>query len=186
MDDAIARVKRMRKAAQSLMNAIYDPPGGDVTQQYVDEELYMGHARLIGAELCKLLRVRALPFAGPYYVPELYGDLARFVGACDLALGRLNSAAQYNYWPEGGAWEHWIRQLTDILEAHHLPTGVRKDAAGYRVTRASPFVKFVSALQTFLLKKHVRGGSKSSLAERIYKARKRAKIAVAPRKPRAR
>jgi hypothetical protein len=157
MDDAIARVERMRKAAQSLLDAMADSRGGNVTLEYVNEELDMSYTRLIGAELCRLLRVPALPSAGLNYVFELYKDLAHFVGACGLALGSLDSASRYNYWPEGGAWEHWIRQLTDILEAHHLPTGVRKDAAGYRVKRASPFVKFVSALQTFLPKKHVRG-----------------------------
>jgi hypothetical protein len=102
------------------------------------------------------------------YVIELSSGLSRFLDACDLTLRRLEQDAQHNYWPEGGAWEHWIRQLTDILEAHHLPTGARKDAAGYGVDRASPFVKFVSTLQTFLPKKYLRGQvTKSSLAELI-------------------
>jgi hypothetical protein len=118
------------------------------------------NAQLIAEKLCKLLRVRVLPLAGSNYAFEEYGDLARFVAACDLALRSLDSASRYNYWPEGGAWEHWIRHLTDILEAHHLPTGVRKDAAGYRVKRASPFVKFVSTLQTFLPKKTCPGNFK--------------------------
>jgi hypothetical protein len=77
--------------------------------------------------------------------------------------------------------------VTDILKAHHLPTGARKDAAGYGVDRASPFVKFVSTLQTFLPRKYVRGQvTKSSLAELIYKAREKSKPPVVPRKPRAR
>jgi hypothetical protein len=188
MDHAIARVKRMRKSAHSLLDAIEDPRGGNVTEEYVDEELYKSHARLIGAELCKLLRVPTLPFAGPNYVSELYRDLAYFVGACDLTLESLDSASRYNYWPEGGAWEDWIRRLTDILKAHDLPTEARKDAAGYSAKRASPFVKFISRVQTFLPKGYVRGDtkSKSSLAERIYKARSRPKPAVSRRKTYAR
>ena len=187
IDDAIARVKRMRKAAQSLLDAMADSRGGNVTAEYVNEELCVSHARLIGGELCKLLRVPALPFAGLNYVFELYKDLARFVGACDLVLGSLASASRHNYWPKGGAWEHWIRQLTDILKAHCLPTGVSKDTAGYRSLRASPFVKFVRELQTFLPRTHAPElYTKSALAERIYKARRKPKPPVAPRKPRAR
>ncbi len=175
MDDALGRVERLRKGAQSFRAVIEERDVGDLTRDYVDEILARAYAHLKGDH------------TEGEYVEELFAELSRFLNACDLTLQQLEQDAQHNYWPEGGAWEYWIRQLTEILEAHRLPIGVRKDAAGYRVDRASPFVKFVSTLQTFLPKKYVRGQvTKSSLAELIYKAREKSKHPVVPRKPRAR
>ena len=109
-------------------------------------------------------------------------DLARFLSACDLTVQWLEQDAQQDYWPEGGAWEHWIRQLTIILREHDLPTGARKDKSG----RASPFVSFVFELQSLLPRKLIRSQhSKSALAVSIHKARRGSKPAVT-RKIRAR
>ena len=175
MEDALERVERLRKRAQSFSAVIEERAVGDLTRDYVDETLAMSYAQL------------NTDHTEREYVVELSADLSRFFDACDLTLQRLKQDDQHNYWPEGGAWEHWIRQLTDILEAQHLPAGARKDAAGYGVDKASPFVKFVGTLQTFLPKKHIRGRyTLSSLAEGIYKAREKPKPAVAPRKSRAR
>jgi hypothetical protein len=172
MDDALNRLSRLRSSAESFRAAIEERALDDPIRGYVDEALEISYEGLNPGDLAS--------------VAKLSADLVRFLSACDLTVQWLEQDAQHNYWLERGAWEHWIWQLTEILKEHHLPTGVRKDAAGYKVESASQFVKFVSTLQIFLPKEHVRGHTKSSLAERIYKARKRPKPAVAPRAKRPR
>src|SRR6516165_357017 len=82
------------------------------------------------------------------------------------------------YWTTGGAWEVWIRRLTDILTARDLPTGARKDTA----KRASPFVALVYQLQNFLPKRHTRAQhSKVALATAIGKARSVSRFPLAPK-----
>jgi hypothetical protein len=174
MEDALKRLKHLRSAAHIFRAAIEERAVDDPTRGYVDDWLEMSYERLNPGDRAN------------QYVANLSADLARFLDACDLTLQRLEEDARHNYWPEGGAWEDWIRKLTEILKKHHLPAGVRKDAAGYRVESASPFVKFVSTLQTFLPNKHVLGDKKSSLAQRIYNARKKPKPAVARRTKRPR
>jgi hypothetical protein len=174
MEDAFNRLSRLRSSAHSFRAAIEKRALDDPIRGYVDEALEISYERLNPDDL------------GGEYVAKLSADLARFLSACDLTVQQLEQDARHNYWPEGSAWERWIQKLTEILKEHHLPTGGRKDAAGYNVERASPFVKFVSTLQTFLPRRHVRGHTRSSLAERIYSARKKPRPAVAPRAKRPR
>jgi hypothetical protein len=168
MEDALKRVERLRTRAQSFHAAIEERPVDDPTRDYVDEILAEAYAHLNSDH------------TEHEYVVELSVDLSRFLNACDLTLQQLEQDAQRNYWPKGGAWEHWIRQLTDILEEHHLPTGARKDKSKDKSGRASPFVSFVFEFQTLLPKKYIRSQhSKSALAVSIHNARRRSKPAVA-------
>jgi hypothetical protein len=192
MNDAIERASRLRERAKAFISVIEERAEDDPTRGYVDETLAMSYARLSSED------------PSPAFFYGVSAWLTLFVNACDLTLQSVKRDAQRNYWPEGGAWEHWIRQLTDILEAHHLPTGVSKDtrskaarskATGARLTRSeaarpktvSPFVECVYTLQTLLPKKYVRGQhSRGALALAIYRARAKPKPPLSPRKGRAR
>ena len=176
IDDAVRRTKRISKSAQSLIAAIEERVVGDVTRDYVDEELGLSYAQLNGDE----------GNGAHKYVSGIVFALSSFVNACSLTLQKLSEVSANNYWPDGGAWEAWIRQLTSILNAHDLPTAVRKDTDKQKSDRPSPFVVFVSTLQTFLPQEHIRGQhSKGALAVAIHKARQESKPPVAPRKTRA-
>jgi hypothetical protein len=184
MSDALRRATRMRKCAQSLIAAIEHRSTGDVVRNYVDDELALSYARLNGEKLSKLLGIRSAPLAARKYVSEIDADLKRFVDACDLALREFNFASQYDYWPGGGAWEVWIRQLSNLLRAHDLPTGARKDSAK-NLFKASPFVEFICEFQTHLPYSRAQH-SKGALAIAINKARQESKPFVKPKSLRIR
>jgi hypothetical protein len=178
MEDAVQRVTGLRNRAQSLIKAIDARPITDVTRDYVDDTLGMNYARLNGHKLCKALRIRTVPLAAHKYVRVIYAELEHFVNASNLTLKDFDNVSQNDYWPSGGAWEVWIRQLTDILAAQHLPTGARKDTS----KRASPFVALVYKVQTFLPKRHTRAQhSKGALATAITKARRASNFPLAPK-----
>lgn len=187
MDDAIRRAQGLRKCTQLLIDAIEARAVGDVTREYVDDELALSYARLNSDQLCKIIGIRAAPLAARKYIDEVYVDLLRFLSACKITLKELDRASQNHYWPDGGAWEVWIWELTGILEKHNLPTGVRKDTDKINSDRASPFVEFVGRLQTFIPEKHIRAQhSKGALATAINKARNELKPFVARKKARGR
>jgi hypothetical protein len=168
MENAVQRVTRLRNCALSLIEAINARAITDVTRDYVDDALGLNYARLNSDK----------PLAAQNYIQEIYADLKRFVSACDLTLKEFDHVSQNDYWPTGGAWEVWIRQLTDILRAQNLPTGARKDKAN----RTSPFVALVYKLQAFLPKSHTRAQhSEVALATAIAKARRASKFPLAPK-----
>jgi hypothetical protein len=179
MDDAIQRAQRLRESAQRLVNAISERPMGDITRDYVDDELALSYVRLNRELVCKVLGVRSISLAARKYVSETCAELQRFVDACDLTLEELNWATEYDYWPGGAAWDEWIRQLTGILRSRSMPTGARKDKSD---SDASPFARLVHALQTRLPREHIRAQNLSALPTAIFKARKESKPFVAPGK----
>jgi hypothetical protein len=185
MNDAIQRAARLRKCAQSLIDAIRSRPIDDITREYIDDELAEIYTELkCESEKC---------FPTRNYVSKFSLEVGRFVNACDTL---LDHASQYDYWPNGAAWEVWIRELIGILNAHALSTGVRKDAheqaTGVRKDTdmiksrgPSPFVEFVFALQSFVPRKHARAThSKGALAVAIHNARRETKQLVTPKKGR--
>jgi hypothetical protein len=178
INDAIKRASRLQKCARSLIAAINERAVGDQVREYVEDELARSFATLNSDPR----------LAAPgEYARKIYAELCGFVNACDLALRRLHSTSKFNYWQDGWAWQVWIRQLTDMLLKHGSPTAVRKDTDKEKSDRASPFVSFVYALQTFIPKEHIRAQhSKGALAVAIHKARQDSKPPVAPRKTRTR
>ena len=175
MDDAVQRARRLREYAQQLVNVITSRHFRDVTREYVDDEIALQYS---------LLDVDDKQFpARSSYVARFSVELTRFTIACDETLRVLNEASQHNYWPDGGAWDVWIRDLTSMLEAHGLPTAASKDT-DKRPDRTSPFTSFVLALQTVLPKEHVRTRQAGALGVAIHKARQESKPLTAPRKAR--
>ena len=104
MENALKRLKHLRSAAHIFRAAIEERAVDDPTRGYVDDWLEMSYERLNPGDRAN------------QYVANLSADLARFLDACDLTLQRLEEDAWHNYWPEGGAWEDWIRKLTEILK----------------------------------------------------------------------
>jgi hypothetical protein len=48
---------------------------------------------------------------------------------------------------EGETWENWVCRVTEILQQHQLPTGVRKDTDKNKARKPSPFVSLIYELQ---------------------------------------
>lgn len=110
------------------------------------------------------------------YVGQVLVEIGRFANSCGETIHFLE---QYEFWPKGGAWEIWIRELTKILDYHDLPVGVRKDSAKVKSKKESAFVKLVQRIQTLIPARFVRGRhSPEALATAIYNARKHSKALV--------
>jgi hypothetical protein len=135
MDDAIQRARRLREGAQQLVDIIGSRPLDNITREYVDEEIALQYSRLKTADDDPKRFPQRLS-----YVQSVALEMSRFVYACDDALGILNETSRRNYWPHGGAWEGWIRELTGILEAHDLSVGVSKDT---EETRPRITIRFI-------------------------------------------
>src|ERR1700719_4305311 len=104
MSDAVGRAKRLREHARSLLRILDDTSGSPVTRNYVDEQIAAADLNVLSAELKWLVK------------------------ACDMALDQMADISRHRFWPDGFAWQIWIRQLTEIAAYHQLPTGARKDS----------------------------------------------------------
>jgi hypothetical protein len=174
MDHALQRVNRLRECAQQLIDAVGDRDIGDVIREYVDDELGEEYSRLkVEKDFDKRLPTHR-------YVSWVSLELGRFANACH---NWIDIAPRHGFWPDGGAWNQWIRQLTAILEAHNLPTGASKDTTKKKSDRASPFVDFVYSLQELLPNEYFRGQhSAGALATAISRARKVSRRPLKPKK----
>ena len=177
MDEALQRAAGLRECAQRLVDSISERPVDDVTREYVDDEIALQYSRL---KIDDERFAKRFPARGWGYVTSVSLEVNRFVTACDKALQVLEEASQHNYWPVGGAWDVWIRDLTHVLEAHDLRTGASKDT-DKRPDRTSSFTSFVMTLQTFLPNEHVRSRQAGALAGAIHKARREKKPLAVPR-----
>jgi hypothetical protein len=156
MSDAVGRVRLLRKHARSLLRIVDDTSGLQITQKYVDEQI----AAAGGRRNFKVFSA----------------ELAWFAEACDMALSQMNNLSRHRFWPDGGSWQNWIRQLTEIAKRHELPFGARKDTDKVKQGKVSPFVKFVNKLQTYIPDAHRRGAhSIEALSVAINTARSRPK-----------
>jgi hypothetical protein len=168
MSDAIKRIDALHKCAKALIAAIDKRPIGDTTREYVDDGIALEYSSLETGDFGKRFSTRN-------YVSCLCLELSRFVAACEKTSGQFTDASQNTYWPDGAAREIWIRDLTRLLEAHGLPTGVRKDIERRESLPddASPFLKFIRALQDCLPNRYQRTSARGALSEAITKARRR-------------
>jgi hypothetical protein len=183
MQDALKRAKVLHKRTHDLIVAIDERSLSDVTREYVDDEIALSHALENATKFRKVLGLRVAPLAERKYVIEFLQDLNRFKSACELTLQELDRASQYNYWPDGAAWERWVRNLTRIAEASKLPAGARKDVDKNPHGKASPFVELVWALQRFIPAEYVPKKSKDAVAVAIGRARNEPKTNLPSRKP---
>jgi hypothetical protein len=90
--------------------------------------------------------------------------------ACERAEQELSSPDFASY-VVGNAWGWWVLRLQAILHRNGLPTGVRKDVD--KSSDASPFVRFVRALELSFDRDFRRGAtSDAACAQLIAKARR--------------
>jgi len=184
MKDALKRANLLHKRTKDLIDAIDKRYPGNVTA-YVDDQMALSYALQNATKFRKLLGIRMAPLAERKYVIEFLQDLNRFTSACELTLQELDHASQYNYWPDGAAWDKWVRNLTRLAEASKLPTGVRKDVDKNRLGKASPFVELVCALQHHIPAEYVPKKAKNAIATAIGSARREPKTNLPSKKPRA-
>jgi hypothetical protein len=122
LSDAIGRVASCRKHASSLLETFKT---STKTSAYADDLVQ--------------LKINLAIFRD---------DLTKFVEACSFALDEMGFSSQFTYWPDGWAWEVWIRELIATMEQAGLPAKVRKDSTSNASSVISPFAKFVSQLQS--------------------------------------
>jgi len=176
MKDAVKRAEDICKRAKALIAIIDKRHVGDVTRDYVDDEIADGFASIRIGE-----SDRRFPRRG--YISFVRDELSRLVFACEFSLEKLADASQHNYWPDGRAWEDWINDLTYILDSRGLTAGVRKDTDKNKnvFTKGSPFVELVRAFQEKLPRKYCATMSRTALASAIDRARTRPKPLVKPK-----
>jgi hypothetical protein len=149
----------LKNRTDSLHEAINELPVDNPVRQYVDEEIAF------------LYSISQYENATPIleYVSIFERDLERFSKACQDTITFLST---HDFWPAGGAWDIWIRQLTSILDHRGLPTSARKDSDKAKSDKASQFVELVDALQRLIPERFRRSiHSKPALAAAIHKAR---------------
>lgn len=161
----------------------------DATRDYVRVERFeraaepMGDALAIldacekgaGAFLLALRRLRESD-AGGYVATllEQYGGidaaglieaLEGFPFACAMARADIGEAEADRGFVEGEAWQQWIVHLAEILRAHGLPAGARKDGMG-----TSPFVALVRELEMRIPARRGSAQSDDALAQAVARA----------------
>ena len=157
--DALERLKNLESQTESLQKAINELPVDNPVRQYVDEEIAFAYTISQYENATPILE----------YVSIFERDLERFSKACDETITFLS---EHNFWPTGGAWDVWIRQLTTILRSYRLPTSARKDSDKAKSDQASQFVELVDAFQRLIPERFQRSmHSKPALATAIHKAR---------------
>ena len=155
--DALRRLESLKGQTASLAKAINKFPVDHPIRRYVDEEIAFAYSISKYEDSTPILE----------YFSTFERELARFSKACQDTITFLSN---HDFWPTGGAWDVWIRQLTTILRGYRLPTSARKDSD--KSDKPSQFVELVDALQRLLPERFRRSiHSKPALATAIHKAR---------------
>jgi hypothetical protein len=158
-EDASNRLRSLKDRTDSLHEAINELPVDNPVRQYVDEEIAFAYTISQYENATPILE----------YISIFERDLERFSKACDETITFLS---EHNFWPTGGAWDVWIRQLTTILRGYRLPISARKDSDKAKSDQASQFVELVDAFQRLMPERFRRSmHSKPALATAIHKAR---------------
>ena len=98
--------------------------------------------------------------------------MTSFIVACNHALAHLNNLEKHGR-REGDTWGWWVCRMTEIIEAHQLPTQVRKDTDKNVTGKPSPFVALIRELQTFIPQEDRRSThSDVALSEAIGRVRR--------------
>jgi hypothetical protein len=161
--DALERLKDLKERTDSLQDAINNLAVDHPIREYVDEEIAFAYSIAKYDDSTPILE----------YLSTFERELGRFSKACQDTSTFLSN---HSFWPAGGAWEIWIRQIVNILDRHRLPTSARKDTDKAKVERMSDFVELVAVLQNLIPERFRRHHhSESTLANAIHKARKYSK-----------
>jgi hypothetical protein len=161
---ALKRLKDLKDRTDSLQEAINRLAIGNPIREYVDEEIAFAYSISKYDDSTPVLE----------YFSTFERELKRFSKACQDTTTFLSN---HSFWPAGGAWGIWIRQLTMTLDHHGLSTSARKDSDNAKSDKASQFVELVATLQESIIPELFRRShhSKSALANAIHKARKYSK-----------
>jgi hypothetical protein len=182
MADALARSRALHRRAKDLKTAIEKRPTGDQIREYVDDEIALSHAIQNATKYRESLGMRMAPLAERKYVTEFLHELDRFIKACERTIQEFDYMSRYNYWPDGAAWEKWVRNLTRLADDNRLPTGVRKDVDKNWRGKASQFLELIRAIHDHLPANFIPKRSKDALATAITRARSRPKTNLPSKK----
>jgi len=161
MEDAVKRTRRLCEDATALLATLADTSCRykTITRDYVDETIAAS--------------------GGQDNLINFTAQISWFVKACIAALDQMEDMTAHRFWPDGLAWQIWIKQLTRIAKEHHLPTAARKDTDKKKPGQVSPFVAFVWKLQAYIPAAHRRATqSIDALSGAISTARSRTKSPV--------
>jgi hypothetical protein len=158
VSEARQQLATVKKAAVDLLDALFENPQDDGW----DARQYATH-----------LLERCFREAGitrrSQALSSLSTSIISLIVACDHAQAHLEKNQGRR---EGETWENWVCRVTEILQQHQLPTGVRKDTDKNKAGKPSPFVSLIYELQ-HLIPEGRRKSTHSlfALAEAIARAR---------------
>jgi hypothetical protein len=161
------RVKRLRDSAARLEREIMQK--NDVAG-YTDE--------LIGVHFLHFFfegKIREARTPNIDSLPSVVTEtLSALLRACDSAAKHMKAQSKETWiWQDGEAWNHWIVELTDLMERNRLPTTASISQPKLADANTSPFVRFVKELQHTIPKKYRRSNhSDVALNEAIKRARR--------------
>jgi hypothetical protein len=170
-EDALKRLKNLNDRSNSLQKAINKLAVDDPVRGCVDEGIAFAYSIAKYENATPILE----------YLDTFERELSRFSKACKDTTAFLSD---HSFWPAGGAWDVWIRQLTRTLDHYHLPTSARKDSDKAKSDKSSQFVELVASFQELTIPEPFRRShhSKTALASAIHNARNYSKPLASKRK----
>jgi hypothetical protein len=164
--DAQKRAKSLRKFTASLLKEI---------QRKSDVSPYTNELIAVCFRKFWPKKTKSIPVAEWDAVPsEVTKALSSFLRACDEALNQMKSLSPKTWmWEDGGAWNRWVVQLSNLAETNGFPTASSVSRPKLDPEKASSFVTFVDQLQASIPEKYQRHCQSSvALSEAIKRARK--------------
>ena len=154
------RIQQLKEAAKAFQEAVFDNPQDSRRDSriYADHlvKRYFDDARIAGRE-----GLRSLGLV-----------MTSLIVACNHALAHLENPQNHAH-RRGDAWGNWVRRVTDVIEAHQLPSEVRKDTDKNATGKPSPFVALIRELQACIPEADRRSThSDIALSEAIVRARR--------------
>ena len=171
ISEARDRILQFIQAAAAFQEAVFDNPqdSGWDSRVYAERlvKRYFDDTRI----------------AGPEKLRSLGSVMTSLIVACNHALANLNNPQNHGR-RRGEGWENWVRRVTDVLKAHHLPIEVRKDTDKNATGKPSPFVALIRELQACIPEAQRKSThSDIALSEAIVRARRSRRVTKAPSSP---
>jgi hypothetical protein len=134
ISEARNRILQLKEAATAFQEVVFDYPqdSGWDSRVYADHLIkrYFDDARI----------------AGPEGLRSLGLVMTSLIVACNHALAYLENPQNHGR-RRGEGWGNWVHRITDVIEAHQLPSEVRKDTDKNATRKPSPFVALIRELQ---------------------------------------
>jgi hypothetical protein len=160
VSEARKRIERLKKAASVFQKEFHDKPQN------------IGSDSRIYADYLVDRYLNDLPIGAPERLRSMELMASSLIAACNRALADLGNRNNQGR-RRGETWGNWVCHVTKIMDAHQLPTEVRKDTDKNKKGKPSPFVTLIRELQARIPDANRRSShSDMALSEAIARARR--------------